>query len=463
MVCAAALVLLLSVARAASTNLSQAWDSGYYHLPFAARLAGVFTSHEYVFSRDNEARFAGFPLLGEWLQGWLWRLLGGPEYANLLGLLATVIFAWILPRVSHTPPDKRFLMSASTVLALFSVPLVMTHASSAYVDLPASCALSLSMLAVTFCSAQQLFSGPRLTLVALGLALACNMRMQHLPMAALVGCMYIARYLLNFANARRRLPPATFTLLLLLCLPWVFWVPLANLVRHGNPIYPVALTVFGKALPYAETPYTSAPDWLANVPQPVRFLASVLECGLRPWSDPARYSVDQWAPPTHPGKRMGGSFGLALLGFYLPLLICSLRRHPHRKRVGGTLLLFTLVVACLPQSHELRYTLYWLLVLVAAALCLGFARYPNVTVIGALASCIVLVCLTRAEWLRPTGSSFTEARAAKVVPFDKEKARTLGVLCIDRAPYNYFYAARYHGGGYRLVEAETDGNCAPGH
>ena len=77
-----AVVTTLSILSAALHDVSQAWDSGYYHLPFAARLAGILRPEDFVFHPANTARFAGFPLLGERLQGLLWRASGRPECAN---------------------------------------------------------------------------------------------------------------------------------------------------------------------------------------------------------------------------------------------------------------------------------------------------------------------------------------------------------------------------------------------
>ena len=59
-----AALLFASAFVTAVHDASQAWDVGYYHLPFAARLAGILPADSFVFHPANVARFEGFTLLG---------------------------------------------------------------------------------------------------------------------------------------------------------------------------------------------------------------------------------------------------------------------------------------------------------------------------------------------------------------------------------------------------------------
>src|SRR5258708_40243001 len=88
--------LLACILAAAVTDVSLAWDVWYYHLPFAARIAGIVPADQYAYDAMNQARFDGFPLLGETLQGLLWRVTGRPESANLVALSSLPLFAWFL-------------------------------------------------------------------------------------------------------------------------------------------------------------------------------------------------------------------------------------------------------------------------------------------------------------------------------------------------------------------------------
>ena len=101
-----ALLLLASMLVTALHDVSQAWDVGYYHLPFAGRLAGLLPESEYVFSSANSARYRGFPLLAELLQGLCWRVTGRPETTNLVAFASLPLVAWFAsasPRRSVAP------------------------------------------------------------------------------------------------------------------------------------------------------------------------------------------------------------------------------------------------------------------------------------------------------------------------------------------------------------------------
>ncbi len=174
-----ALALLVSVLRAALHDFCQAWDSPYYHLPFAARFGGVLGPDDYVFSPDNEARFAGFPLLGERIQGLLYRLSGRPEAANLLAFASVPALALYL--------RARFRVPASVaVLGLFALPLVLTHSTSTYVDLPANAAAAVFLLeAFALLRAPRAATAARVALALIPATIAAQMRFQLLPTVGL--------------------------------------------------------------------------------------------------------------------------------------------------------------------------------------------------------------------------------------------------------------------------------------
>jgi hypothetical protein len=446
-----AVTLLALLARAGCHDVSQAWDSGYYHLPFAARLGGITSASEYVFNRDNQARFAGFPLLGELLQGLLWRALARPQGANFVGWAAIPLCAW---GITHAA-SARFETSGTRapwgmiVTGLVGIPLVMIHATSAYVDLPASCALATAFVRLTLLSDERVRRMRELILLTALLATSTSMRLQHLPIALLILSLL----------ATRVWPRRSLLAALIVASPVVFWVPLRNMLVHGNPVYPVELTILGHALPFVDTRYASSPVWLAHVPQPIRFLCSMLELGLPPLTEAARYSVDQWTPPQHAGYRMGGSSGLGVLCAVV-LVICALRRAQWPKRETTYLLLLLVCTACMPQSHELRYTLYAPLALVALAIVYSFALWPRLASAFALGLIASTLLITRGAWMVPSGSTLPDMLAAKV---DTQQIATTpegGVLCAEHAPRNWLYTASFHGRHYRVVEADASGLCS---
>ena len=448
----AAAIVLVSAFVTAVHDMSQAWDVGYYHLPFAARLVGILPRESFVFHAANAARFEGFPLLGERLQGILWRITGRPECTNLVAFAAVPLFAWFLRARFAVPLHL-------TVLALFAVPLVQTHATSGYVDLPANAAASVVILLAIESVASRTAPSARMIALALGAAaVAANMKALLHPIVAVAIVVLAARVLA--ARAWRTL--AVFAI----ALPVVFATPLANLAEHGNPYYPVQLSIAGHALPGIEGAYDSSPPWLLHAPRPVRFACSLAEMRIRPMSEERRWTVDQWMPDETGGNRMGGFFGAYVLANLALLAWRAWRDRSREARVACVgFAVTTLVIACMPQSHELRYYMCWMIVLVAINLelaCRAGSEPPGPRAIGVVAflAMAIVVASTRAAYVTPTGSRFEELVAKKVDARLLDGIRDGERVCVVREPWNLLWAAQFHAPkSYVVVEAERPEDC----
>lgn len=454
---ALALALAAATLVAGLHDVSQAWDVWYYHLPFAARLAGLVGPDAYLFHATNESRLAGFPLLVELLQGLCWRLTGRPEGANLVAMGSLALFLGFLRRSLRVPIHLAFL-------ALMAVPLVQIHVTGCYIDLPSNAAAAALVLLVIrlHTTPEPLPRSAGLPLLVLA-ALVANMRFQLHPVVALA----------LLAAAPRLLPPLVRSRdwralgVLLLSVPLVGATFLKNAVLHHNPYYPMRLSLGGVVLPGPDTPYSSSPVYLEHSPGAWRFLSSILEIGIRPLGDGRRWTVDQWAPWDSPALRMGGFFG-AYVVFHLGLLAWTVARDRGRRArvVGVGFAAFTVVIASLPQSHELRYYLCWMMVLVSLNLWLtgggeprGGWRAPalGVACVGFLS---VVLAVTRCGYVYPSGSTFAELVRDGV---DAETVRAIGEgerVCLRREPRTFLYAAPFHGRSYRVREVEGEGECA---
>src|SRR6185312_13196941 len=116
----------------------------------------------------------------------------------------------------------------------------------AYVDLPANLALAVAVLVAI--DAWIAVEPPPARDVALAIgacAVAANTKVMLEPLA------FLALAALAVRARRHRLAIAA-------ALPIVLATPLANLVRHGNPFYPVQTAVAGLVFRGPELPYSSS-------------------------------------------------------------------------------------------------------------------------------------------------------------------------------------------------------------
>src|SRR5262245_18166310 len=145
--------LTISIFAAALHDVSRAWDVWYYHLPFAARIWGIVPEAAYSLHPLNQARYSGFPLLAELLQGFFWRVTGLPTASNLVAFACLPLHAWFMRRFFQVP---RHL----TLIGRLAIPLVHIHASSSYIDLPANtCVTALVLLVYHLATTEDRISG----------------------------------------------------------------------------------------------------------------------------------------------------------------------------------------------------------------------------------------------------------------------------------------------------------------
>jgi hypothetical protein len=454
---ALATVLAITTTAAGLHDVSRAWDVWYYHLPFAARLVGLVGPGAYVLHATNQSRLDGFPLLAELLQGLAWRLTGRPEGANLVSMASLALYVAFSWRVLRAPWHLSFL-------AFMAVPLVQIHVTSAYVDLPSNaCAAALVLLVVRMWAEPE---PPRARDGAAVLALSAvvaNMRFQLHPLVAVAAIAALARVLPPLVRARdlRRVGG------LALFVPVVGATFLKNAIVHHNPYYPMRLELPGMVLPGPDTPYSSSPVALEQAPKAVRFVLSALEVGCRPLTDGRRWTIDQWAPSDSPALRMGGFFG-AYVAFSLIVLVllCARERSRRARVVAVAFAALTALLANVPQSHELRYYLCWMLVLVAMDLwLLGDATVPAWARVGHGLACAgflgIVLFVTRCGYVYPSGTTFAELVREKVDASVLAPLHDGDRVCLRREPSTFLYAAPFHGARRWVVrEVESPDECA---
>ena len=455
--------LLLGMLVGALHDVSRAWDSWSYHVPFAARLGGLAAPSAFELSGINQARFSGFPLLGECVQALLWRLSGTPVAANLLAFSSLPLFAAFLKKRFDVPLHL-------TTLGLLAVPLIQIHATSCYVDLPANVAVAALVLSVIEAYAENGLPSARGVGAALAFAaIASNMKFVLQPIVfvavAMLGLIPAAR-LMAAGTADERARALGRLAMIIVASPLIFATALKNVIVHQNPVYPERLSVLGWVLPGLEQPYSSTPVWLQHSPEPLRFFASVFELGLQPLASHARWTVDQWSPPWRDDYRMGGFFGI-----YVAFELCSLALRCVRVRSRATrtaglgFALLTGVICVLPQAHELRYYWCWMIELVSVNRWLAGrvgAGAPGPRTLGVVSAlCLGAVLFsTRFTYVYPSGITLSQWIAREV------NARAFSTIaegervCVRSAQVALLWAAPFHPPHhYRVKQAETPEDC----
>ena len=435
-------------------DVSTTWDVWYYHLPFAARIWGIVPDDVYALSAQNQHRYDGFPLLAELLQGLLWVVLRRPEAANLLAFGSLAAYVVFLKRAFRVPLRM-------AVLALMAVPLVQMHASACYIDLPANVAASILVMEAYRLHAR---GGPASLRATIGIcaaaAVAANMRFQLTPLVLVVLVFVVAREVRSVDRRRA----ARILAVACVALPIVFAAPIKNVVRHHNPIYPMKMELAGQTLPYAEDAYSDAPPYLENAPQAQRWVYSLLEARIRPMTDTSRWTLDQWMPPSTGGNRMGGAFGAYVILNLGVLGWLAYKDRSRQARVAMAMFaLLTAMTAVMPQSHELRYYLYWMMVLVSLNLVLvgrrpaGEARAFGIACASAL---LLVLAVTRAWYVYPSRYSFTTLVQNKVNPSLVGQIRDGEHVCFYAQPWTFLYASTFHANRtYVVREGESASEC----
>lgn len=364
---AIAIAVAISIFLKAIIDIDTNYDVGWYHLPFAARIWGIVSENAFISENLIEYRYDGFPLLAHFFQGLLWKLTGRIQAANLVGYLSLIIYFLFLRSYFQVP---LYL----SVIAIFTIPAVLTHASSSFVDLPGNIGVSvLMMMLYSWFSESRLPKAKELLAAFLGAAAAVNIKPQLQPLVFLlylvVGIRLLWLYFKYTHAAQRKLWLTVPLAAIASCL--IFATPIKNVAVYGNPFYPIRIEVAGIVLNHKLTPETYSEG---NRPQ--KWLQSILEINTPGWS------ADQWnGGNTKLLDRAGGFFGAYVVFNLLLLVGLTIREQLHNRQLSRlkrsrtataaliTILLVSLVPANFPQSHELRYFMFWMITLVSLNLC----------------------------------------------------------------------------------------------
>ncbi|MBE9167811.1 hypothetical protein IQ238_09865 [Pleurocapsales cyanobacterium LEGE 06147] len=461
----AVLILVISIFLKGIIDVDTGWDTWVYHLPFAARIWRIVPPELYLFEDHEEFRFAGFPLLAQFLQGFFWFITGRLQAANLVGFFSLALYLFFLKLYFKVP----LYLSA---IALLAIPLVQIHATSCYVDLPANIGMSILVLMTYFLYKQKDFPTKwDLLVIVLAAAGASNIKPQLQPLVFLILCFLGLR--IAWLGWRQADAPKQWLLkaipITLVASLIIFATPIKNVVIYGNPFYPVRIEIVGKVLNHKLGLYSDSPDYLKNVSPSQRWLYSIVEINSPEWSVD-QYSLDESQ------NRMGGFFGVYVVFNLILFGYIAFRdwlRSRGMKEINYfretivaviVVAIMTTVAANFPQSHELRYYMYWMISLVSLNLALITRRvretprlwrdrsFPNSKLfnsytVGVVYLFFLAVVIAKTEffYIKPNFytleqhiQNYTDSNViAAIKPGDE-------VCLVGKQPHTFLYASKFH-------------------
>ena len=467
---AVSLLILISLFLKSIIDIDGSWDTWNYHLPFAARLWGIVTENNYVFTDQLEYRFDGFPLLANFIQGFFWFTFKHVQATNLVSFISFIAYLCFIKKYLQVP----LYLSA---IALLAVPLVQIHVTSSYVDLFANICTSILVIMTYLLYARNNFYNKRNFMVAILAAFfAANTKMQLIPIVMLILCFFIIKIILVIKSSNER-NKIKFKKVLAVGIAsiFVFAVPIKNTLFYGNPAYPVKLEILGTTLNYEEDPRKSMPNYLKKSPQFQRWIYSVLEINTFDKNRPRTWTIGQGNLPNKSKSKawkMGGYFGIyvvfnvVLLGY----MFCKFRCRES----SVALIVFTLmsiITSTMIQSHLLRYYMYWVICLISLNLHLIVStnysikklRIVNIRNIR-VAYLLFLACvvaLTSATYILPRFYTLEKRMQGVVDQSILNRINEGDRVCIvNEQPNTFLYASKFHPPStYLIKEAKKSEEC----
>lgn len=462
-----AIGLLVELFIRAFADVDISADSWGYHLPFAARLWGIVGRDSYRFNSNLEAVYSGFPHSIEFIQGLFWKLSGRIQAANFVCLFGLVFFCFISQAVLKV--RWQYVM-----LALTTIPLVQIHATSDYVDLPVNLCVSMLIIIVYkwFVEVRKV-TNLELTLALLAAILAANGKFQMVLISiVLFSVIFWARFGGGVGFRTVLATPGRTARMLSIwaaCVVLVGFTPLKNCIIHGNPFFPVKITLFGNTLPYAgeqDAGYTLSTQRSNVAADAARWASSVFELK----NEPFLWSIDQWNSRADV-SRTGGFFG-AFMAANLLLVLWKLIFKPGGKpwRECFFWFLFIFLTAIAPRSLELRYYMYFSIVLVTLNLyvisqmarpkeVVGLAEKVWMSVV--LGFLVVVLAGTHLTYIRPHFYGMQRFLADEVDPRAMAEIKEGGSYTIANAYWPFLYCSKFHNQGDYSLRAVFAGNGPP--
>jgi len=380
------------------------FDSIAYHIPFS-----VNSIYPHYFDLDIglRQRFNGFPPLWRYIMA-PFLLTGCPRMLIIPNILSLFLLV-------YTCKNKLGLSINIAIIAIFSTPIVLSNFVTSYQDFFVNTTLTNAF--INLFTEDNLKSGKQIRYPLVLLCVASLVKFQGYILSMTVFLIFCISLL---ANHEKRSYLKSIRIMLLIFLAVASSKYLLNLFEFQNPFYPVEIQPFFKG---PERQYQAIPDYLDNLglfSKPIAYILSITEIdwilrGVQP-----NYSFDMSSsgiqtggllqvPPENNLVRTGGTFGpfyLVIIFIYiLPILRLAVNKSlyldykPKQLYIASISLI--LIVAFMPQSHELRYYLIvpLLMTLTVLSICTNSTnKWPSdhivkVLTIMAIISAVIVFCI----------------------------------------------------------------------
>ena len=462
------IVLLASIFLISFFDGNYGGDAYMYHLPFAARLWGIISPEQYTFEYDIEHRLKGFPLLANFLQGFFWKVFQRPEATNLLAFFSLITLITYLRFYLKIP----FYLAT---LSLLAVPMIHMHAARSYIDLPGNVSVAILILTTYLLYINQIsFNNKTFLLIVVTSAVAANMKFQLIPVVFIILLaifpQVIAKYWHPNGNAKTGLMRLLKVIsLCLLASLVIFATPIKNIALYQNPFYPVKVEIAGRVLNYNEVPPNFMHENLRNMPPYVRWGRSILEINAfderRPWPWTLAMDFISWSEERF---GIGGYFGGYVIVNILLFGYLCFRQFNYSSRVALVLMIImTSLTSVMPQSYELRYYMYWMIVLVSLnsyLLCHNVEKRrdrkiinPQYFALVAAGFMFIFMEKTNYFFTVPAFSPLSDYIDANVSEETLDKIQDGESVClVGRVPHSFFYSSYFHSSRNYSLKAEFD-------
>lgn len=441
-------------------------DSWMYQLPFAARFWGMVSPQEYVFEVEREPFYNTSTMLPNILQGFFWWLFGlnRPQGANLVSFFSFIGYIIFVKYYLKIP----YYLSS---LALLAVPLLHIAVTSAYVDLFTNIGFSITIILTYFLFIKEDFIKVKnIIIFIIGAFIAANSKYLLVPPLFLLIIVVVLRilwliiYRFNPLNKGKNIIKILIFSFLSSLL--IFATEVKNIIVYQNPFYPLKISLLGYELNHSVVPSsTYMADAIASMSPLQRWIFSLLEIGAfderRPWL--WTIAMD-YVPLEADSFGMGGYFAIyVVFNILLFAFICK-KKNPETRTALIFIIILSLITPFLPFAYQLRYYMYWIIVLISLNLYLLINqdyskehKWLKAQNYGYFATIILIIfaVLTRWEFTYPNPMSLEKFMSSRVEPAIIADIKENEEVClVGFTPLTFLYNSRFHEGRNYFVKAE---------